>query len=270
MSKIVFVSMIASAFLIGCGIKKQNIVVSSFVMTAANKNATVTKQDSWKKLLMPEALALVPTGILDSTGLNIALNTAWVVVGDIELEATETTAAGEIDGVGIYFKGPFFVDLLTISPVILDTEVIPNTKYKRLKLKLVTSATAPPGVPSDVYNHSLYITGIVGTNNFTYQSVDTTEINIGGPNSVTTTNKGHTLVEINFANIFRQINMSTIANNEMINSANRHPGINLCNSIDPIAADIYTCIRKGMEKHANAGDDTNHDDELDSTEASVK
>lgn len=258
----------------GCGKKnlKASTVSSTLSMTAGSKPATVAMQKSWIDLLMPRALALVPATIVDSTGLVINLNSSWVVVRDIEFEASELPGAGEVDGAEVTFKGPYFVDLLSISPIVLDTQLIPASGFQRIKMKLEKSGgvALPPGAPAALSTHSIYVTGTVGVNNFTYQSDDGTEMHMGGPKTVTPVDKGQVLVEINFSNIFKQINMSTVANNEVISSASRHAGVNLCDLIDPSAQDIYTCIRKALEKNANVGEDADHDDSLEANEDAVK
>lgn len=271
-STILAAALFLSVGITACG--KKNVtgkVLSSLSMTAGNKAATVAMQKSLLDLLMPRALALVPASIVDSTGLVINLNTSWVVIRDIEFESSEAPGAGEVDGDEIKFKGPYFVDLLSIAPIVLDTQLIPASGFQRIKMKLEKNGgSLPPGAPAALSTNSIYVTGTVGANNFTYQSDDGTEMHMGGPKSVTPVENGQVLVEINFSNIFKQINMSTIVNNETISAASRHAGINLCNSIDPSAQDIYTCIRKALEKNANVGEDADHDDSLEAAEASVK
>lgn len=258
----------------GCGKKNAtpSSVSSSLSMTAGSKSATVAMQKSWLDLVMPKALALVPATIVDSSGLTINLNSSWIVVRDIEFEASEVPGAAEVDGAEVSFKGPYFIDLLSISPVVLDTQSIPASGFQRIKMKLEKSGgtALPPGAPSAMSANSIYVKGTVGLNNFTYQSDDGTEMNIGGAKAVTPVDKGQVLVEINFSNIFKQINMSTVVNNEVITSSARHAGANLCPLIDSSAQDIYTCIRKALEKNANVGEDADHNDSLDTTEHSVK
>jgi hypothetical protein len=271
----VLTALALSVCISGCG--KKNLlgsnVTSSFSMTAASKPSTVVMQKSWLDLIMPRALALVPSTIVDSTGATIVLNSSWVVVKEIEFEATQNPAAGEVDGAEVKFKGPYFVDLLSIAPVVLDTQPIPASGFQRVKMKLESSGGAtllPPGAPAALATNSIYVTGSVGANAFTFQSIDGTEIHIGGASTVTPVDNGHVLVEINFSNIFKQINMSGVVNNEVISTSARHAGANLCASIDPSANDIYTCIRKGIELRANVGEDVDHNDSLDASEAKVK
>lgn len=249
----------------------------SFKMTAANKAVSVAMKPSIFDLLMPKAFALTPSTIVDSTGLNISLTQSWVVIKEVEFEATETKGSSEVDGTEIAFRGPYYVDLLSSAPVTLDSQPLPTTAFQRIKMKLDTSngsSALPSGAPAGLANNSIYLEGTIGSGGssvaFGYQSSDDTEINIGGASAVTPSAGAEVLVEINFSNVFKQINMSSVTNNEIISSSNRHAGTSLCNSIDPSAHDIYTCIRKGLEKQANVGEDSDHNGSLDSDEGKVK
>ncbi len=262
---------------VGCG-KKQvtSTVSSSLSMTAANKTATVAMKPSLLDLLMPKAMALIPSTIVDSTGLSIALNSSWVVIKEVEFEAAELPGAGEVDGTEISFKGPYFVDMLSNAPAVLDNQAIPAAPFQRIKMKLEKAggAAVPTSAPAALATNSIYLSGVIGTGssavNFQYQSDDGTELNVGGPAAVTPADGGQILVEINYSNIFKQINMSSVLNNELISSANRHAGAHLCDSINLSAGDIYTCIRKGLEKNADVGEDNDHSDTLDANESKVK
>ena len=75
----------------------------------------------------------------------------------------------------------------------------------------------PASAPAGLINNSIYIVGTVGTNNFTFQLDDSTEIQIAGPNSFLPSENSELMVEIQLANIFKQINMSSVINNEVIN-----------------------------------------------------
>ena len=127
-----------------------------------------------------------------------------------------------------------------------------------------TEGTAPAAAPVGIDGNSIYVNGAVGANNFTVQMDDNTEFEIGGPTAVSASNGGDLLVQINLADVFKQIDLSGVTNNEVISSSSRHSGSNLCASIDASANDIYTCIRKGLEKHADFGEDRNGDDSLES------
>jgi len=133
-----------------------------------------------------------------------------------------------------------------------------------------TQSALPAGAPAGLANNSIYIAGTIGGNNFTFQLDDGTEIQIAGPNGFQPGENSDLLVEVQIANIFKQIDMSSIANNEVIDHNHRHVGSNLCLSIDATANDLYTCIRKGLEKHADFGVDRNGDNTLENNEDHVK
>lgn len=246
-------------------------VSSSFKMTGSSAAATVAKmehQNIWS-LLMNKAYALMPSSLVDSTGFSITLSEAWIVVKEIEFKSEET-AGIEDSEIEIEFQGPYVVDLLSNTPLTLDTQLIAQKAIRRIKMKLHKAETLPIGSPAGLINNSIYISGVVGGNNFTLQLDDSTEIQIAGPNGFEPSENSELMVEIQLANILKQINMSSVTNGEVISSAARHPGANLCDSIDLSAGDIYTCMRKGLEKHANFGSDVDGDDDLDSADSDVK
>lgn len=244
-------------------------VSSNLKMTGSSKAATVALQNPQGLigLFLNQANAFVSPGIVDSTSSSVNLTNAWVVIKNVEFESAETREVGEVDGTEVSFKGPYYVDLLSNSPVVLDTQSVADIPYKRIKMKLEASNSSPPaGTPSALASNSIYLQGSVGGNNFTFQLDDGTELSIAGANPVVPTSGANLLIEVNLGNIFKQINLSSITNNEIIDHSNRHAGTNLCPSIDPSAGDLYTCIRKGLETHADFGEDQDKNDDLGSTE----
>ena len=257
----------------GCAKTAQTTTVASgLAMTGSSKAATVAKYNgkSLLSILLPKANALTaPAGMVDSTGLAIALSSAWVSIKEVEFEADEVKGAAETSGSEVSFHGPYFVDLLSNSPVALDTQQIAQIPYHRIKVQLHASGGALPlGAPSQLSSNSVVIAGPAGVNNFQFRLDDSTEMNIGGANSVVPADGGRLLIEINFADIFKQINMSSIVNNEVISASNRHA--TTCPSIDASATDVYTCVRKALEKRGNFGEDRNSDGALEVGEESVK
>lgn len=242
-----------------------SMVSSSIAMTGSAKAATVAQQQKTKNLLglfLNQAYAFISPSMVDKNGGAVNLTTAWVSIKEIEFEAAETKGANEVDGSEISFSGPYYVDLLSNSPSALDTQAIPANDYRRIKMKLHASGgTLPTGVPTQLSSNSIYLVGSASGTNFSFELDDSTELNIGGANPILPKDGGSLLVEINLANIFKQIDLSGITSNELVNHSNRHAGINLCPSIDASAADLYTCIRKGLEVHADFGEDSdsNHD-----------
>ncbi len=256
---------------VGCSPKSAKLVSASLKMTGSASSATVVQNDSkgFLSLLMGKAYALIPTSIQDSTGLSISLSSAWTVVDEIEFKSSETTSAEDSE-MEVEFHGPYAVDLLSTAPLTLDTQNIAVKDIRRIKMKLQAASTLPAGAPAGLLNNSIYLAGTVGGNSFVVQMDDGTEMQIGGPTAFQPAQGSDLLVEIQLANIFKQINMSTVANGEVIDHTNRHTGANLCNSIDASATDIYTCIRKGLELRANFGVDQDNDDALDHSDSMVK
>ena len=265
-----------SASLISCAGKNDTAsaakISSSFKMTGSSATATVAnyKKPSLWNLLVNLAQAMVPTSLVDSTGTSITLTSAWTVIKEIEFKAEESTGAEDAEA-EVEFKGPYFVNLLSQAPVTLDTQLVTQKNIKRIKMKLeATHSSLPSDAPAGLANNSIYIAGSVGGNNFVFQLDDGTEMQIAGPNGFQPSENSELLVEIKLANIFKQINLSSVTNNEIIDHNNRHAGSNLCSSIDSSANDLYTCIRKGLEVHADFGIDKNGDDSLDSNDDHVK
>lgn len=248
-------------------------VSSSFKMTGSGTAATVVKNEMPKSiwgLLLNKAFALVPNSIVDSTGTTVTLTDAWTVVKEVEFKSEEA-AGGEDNESEVEFKGPYFVDLLSNTPLVLDTQLITQKSIRRIKMKLeATHASLPSGTPAELANNSIYFAGSVGGRSFKVELDDGSEVQIAGPNSFQPSANTDMLVEIQVANIFKQIDLTSVVNNEVIDHNNRHAAAGLCPSIDASANDLYTCFRKGLEKHADFGVDRNGDDSLDNSDDHVK
>ncbi len=261
--------------LVGCGetANAPNTVSATLKMTSSSQNATVAK-NSWSdklyNLLFPTAVAFVPPVIVDTNGTNIALTDAWVMIKEVEFEAEETPSLAETDGDEIEFVGPYAVNLLSSAPVALDTQSIVQQSYRRIKMKLHKAEAAVTGAPAQLVNNSVYFAGAVGANAFTFESDDTTEFEIGGPNPVLPADGSAVLVQIQLANVFKLIDMSVLPNGAAISASNRYAGVNLCPSIDPSANDIYTCVRNGLRAQSDWGCDLDDDDDLDASDDSAK
>lgn len=255
----------------GCAEKKASLVSSSFKMTGSASAPTVAKNEKpgFVNWILNSAYALMPTSMQDASGMTVTLSEAWTVVKEVEFKSDEVNGVEDSE-IEVEFNGPYVVNLLSSSPLVLDTQEIADKGIRRIKMKLHKADSLPTGAPAGLINNSIFITGTAGANNFTLQLDDSTEIQIAGPGSFVPAENSELLVEIQIANIIKQINMSTIANGEVINNSNRHAGVNLCPSIHASANDIYTCVRKGLEKHANLGRDNDKDGDLDSADDSVK
>ena len=90
-------------------------VKTSLSMTGSAQNAVAqTQLNKLFSLFIPSAVALTPPLLFDSTSLSVSLSEAWVVVQEIEFESEEVPGDSEQDGSNIEFRGPYFVDLLSL------------------------------------------------------------------------------------------------------------------------------------------------------------
>lgn len=259
----------------GCAADKPaatSSVTTGFKMTSSSSATTVakTKRPSLLNALLPKAIALNPPSMADSGGLPITLTSAWMSIEQIEFEQSEVRGSGEVDGSESEFKGPYAVDLLLSSPLSLDIKSIPALPFKRIKMKLHKAESSLAGIPSQLISNSIYLSGTVGGNQFTYQSPDTVEFEIGGSKPVIPKSGIDLLVSINIANVFKQINMASVPNGATISPTNRYPGTSLCPSIDTSANDIYSCVRGALQKHANFGGDKAGNGNLDASDEKVR
>lgn len=259
----------AALTMVGCGQKKTSEVTASFKVTGSSSAATVAQNKGIWGLIMNVAHAFLPASIQDSSGLTINLSEAWVVVKEVQFKSEETAGAEDSE-IELEFNGPYIVDMLSNAPLILDTQKIAEKGIRRIKMKLHKAEALPASAPARLVNNSVYFAGTVGGNAFTFQMDDGSEMQIFGPSAFTPSENSELLVEVQLANIMKQIDMSTVTNGEAIHAGARHSGANLCPLIDTSASDIYTCVRKGLEKHANFGVDKDGDDDLDGADNTVK
>ena len=244
-------------------------VASSFKMTGSSDAANVARLSpvDWMGWVLPRAVALTPPAMMDAAGASVSLSQAWVAIKEVEFKVDQVAESNEVEGSEVVFHGPYVVDLLSTSPIVLDTETLPSLPYHRIKLKLHRVAALPSGAPSELANQSIYVSAAVGGRTFKYESDDNSMIEIAGPNPVVPTSGSELLVSINLANVFKQIDLSSVTNNAVISSSNKIPTSgSKCPSVDAHAPDIYSCLRRALQKHANMGRDRHHDGHLDSAE----
>ncbi len=259
-----------------------------FKMTASGTAPTVAKLTNFEKILefiLPSSYAFMPTSMVDSTGLVVSLTDAWVMVESVEFEALEFADADELaeeeaeeneladnetdDDDDEEFSGPYAVNLLSVTPSVLDTQLIPQVPFKRIEMKLHAADVAVSGAPAGLLHNSIYIAGSIGVNTFSFESDEETEIEINGPHAVVPVDGQGIVIEIKLANLFKQIDLSGLPNGAIISSASRYAGVSLCPAIDESAEDVYTCIRKGLEKEADCGSDSDDDGDLDEDDDTV-
>lgn len=257
----------------GCAQSPSGSVSTSLTMTGSSQAATVAKykiNHPWLSFLMPTAVALTPPSMTDSTGLNVTLNKAWVVVKEIEFKPNETAESSEVDGDEVKFRGPYVVDLLAVSPAPFGEAELPTGVYRRIKMKLDKDAVLPAEAPVGLSGNSIYFEATVAGNQITYSAADGTEFQIGGAGGINLNDNANLLVTIRLADLFKMIDLSGISSNVAISESNRVAGTNLCPLIDASAQDLYTCIRKGLEKSGKFGKDDDGDHEIEAGEDEVE
>lgn len=257
---------------LGCAKKSEgtsSTLTTSVVMTGSSAAATVAKSaiDKLLNLFMPQATALPVPSTQDASGATVNITAAWIAMKEIEFKAAETLAQEGAEDVGeeVKFLGPYYIDLLSSAPGPIDTQELPAKVYRRIKMKLEASGTAiPAGTPVELSSNSIYVTGTVGANSFTYLADDGTEFEISGPSGVSPEDGQVMLISLKLANVIKMIDMSGVANGEVISSANRVAGS--CPLIDGSATDLYTCFRIGLEQQADFGKDSDGSGELEADE----
>lgn len=245
--------------LAGCNAEsnlKNFFVSTNFSLTASRQNTIA--QNNFQKTLsffLSSAVALTPGPLEDATGAIVTLNEAWIVLKKIQFHATETANANESSDNSAHYNGPFYIDLLSETPLLFGEIDLPNREFKRVKMLLHKDNNVPDNVPAVLNGKSIYINGIVNTYNFIYAADDTTDFEISGPDAVVPEQGKDLLAVIRIANLFKKINLSSITADTTITSTSRFPATNPCPDIHPTAPDLYTCFRMGLAQEAKLGKD---------------
>lgn len=264
---------VVASTLISCGKTSSSNyanVPASFRFTGSASASTLamTKIEKILDFILPSAQALTPPTLTDSTSRSVVLNSAWVSIEQIELVSGPSPEPSEIDGSEISFNGPYYVDLLSTNPALLDTQNVAAKSVQRIKIKLHQTGQLPSSAPSGLGGNSIYISGTVNGAAFTYSSKDGSEINIGGSKPIIPSSGQDLLVVIRMASLFKKIDFSAVSAGTNISETNRVSSS--CPLIDASASDIYTCIRKGIESQSNFGKDDNGDHDLDTRDETVR
>lgn len=219
-------------------------------------------------LFVPSAIALTPPPLLDANNQSVSLSEAWVVIKEIEFEAQELPDGTETDGDEVEFQGPYFVDLLSVAPISFGDSAIPATGIRRVKMKLHEADSLPAAAPVGLTSKSIYFNGTVNGFAFSYAADDSTELEIAGPNPIVPSSSKDMLIVIKMADLFRRIDLSSIAAPTDIHTGNRVNAVNPCPLIDASATDLYTCFRKGLSSESSFGNDDG-DKDLDANDETV-
>lgn len=260
---------------IGCQKSENTTTGNPFVslaVTSSSANATVAKlRHNLIDLLIPKAFAYPPPAtLLDAAGNTVVIQSAWISIEKIEFKQLELADVGEVDGTDVEFQGPYSIDLLSTTPSPVDAGRVSLGQLRRIKIKLARVAVLPAGAPAGFLNKSIYISGTVNGNGFSYSTQDETVAEIAGPQLVSAVENSTLLLELQAANLIKKINLTSIAVPTDIDDANRVAAANPCPNIDVSASDLFTCFRKGFETESNLGRDDDNDFRLDLGEETVK
>ena len=270
-------SIISATLLLSCSDKSGNTTTGNplvgISVAGSASNATVFHKQKFKFLdflITPVYAFPPPNSMFDSIGNSVTLQKYWISLGEIEFKATETPDAGEVDGEDVHLKGPYTVDLFSTSPQVLEMGLVNSVGLRRVKLKLIRTSSLPAGAPAELMGKSIYISGQVNGNTFSYTTTEESQAEVAGPQAVNPQNNKAFLLELRTANLIKKINLSAVSGTTNIDDSNRIPAVNPCPQIDNSASDLFTCFRKGLETEATVGRDDDGDFSLDSSEDVVK
>jgi hypothetical protein len=280
MKKNNFALILMLAFTLGCkksdngGTTTGNPLALSVVSSSQNK--TIALNSFINKLIyffIPRVNALPPPStLLDAHDLTVNLTQTWFVIKEVEFKNSEIADANEVDGAEVSLPGPYVVNLFSSTPTKIGDGEIQYSSIRRIKMKLskLDSSLINSSTPAALNSQSVFITGSVLGNTFTFTSSEEVEYEISGPNEIATSNvNSNLLVSINIANLIRKIDLSQVTNGSAINENNKLPASNPCPLIDSSAQDVYTCFKLGLKSEANLGKDSDGNGELSSTEETV-
>lgn len=273
--RIFFTILILQAFftsLLGCQLNSENtstgnpLVSLTVTGSAQATTALYPHRSIFEKIFLPSALALPAPALFDSALRPVSLNEFWIVIKDIEVSSSDSALGSS----AIQAVGPFVINLLLNSPSPVTTLYAPSSGLKSIRTKLEKASTVPTGAPTELMTNSVVIKGSVSGYLLTVLLADGIEYQVSGPNTVFMKNGSRLLLTLQTADLFKKIDLGAVTADTVVTAANRVSSSNPCPSIDPSAADLYTCFRNGLRIAANVGEDADGDSELDPTEESVK
>ena len=235
---------------------------------AAPATASLPKNKLW--WLIDSALAFSPPPTMNDLNNNaISLSEFWINIAEIEFKMSETPSSGEVDGSNIEFSGPYLINLFNTSPTALVSGEMAQNVVRRIKYKTKKVSGVSAGNPAGMANASLYLTGTAAGNNFTLAMGEEVTFETAGANSVTFNTNDNLLLQVQTAEIIRNINLSALTNGAIISETNKISASNPCPVIDASANDLYTCFIKAFQKKTKFGKDVNGDDSFNTGDETV-
>jgi hypothetical protein len=237
----------------------------------------VTSFEKWiEKFFLLSATAAVPPTIADKALNVVSLDEGWLVVKEIEFEATEIPEVDEVDGDQVKLTGPYVVNLFSANADSLGATTLEMSTIRRIKMKLHRMEILTDGAPAALVSKSIYFHGTLGSKEFSLASEEGTEFEIGGPTGLVVKDNMNVLLTIRIIPLIAQIDMSwmlTQTSPIAISDSNKgEAGSNnfICPDIDPSSTNIYDCFRKGIELQADLGEDSDASGEIEDDEVGVR
>jgi hypothetical protein len=239
------------------------LVIKGVQDAAVARTSEPSFWDLWG--LIPRAFAdFVVQAVTDLNGTNsVAFTQGLISVTDIELKTTELESDDE--SAEIKFQGPYFADLFASSPTALDEVSLSADAYRRIKFKLHKGEESDAGAPANLVQNSVYLSGTINGNAFTYATEEETEVEIIGDKAYTPVTGGQLLLVFDFGAIVSATNLSALASagNKNVSDSNRIAASNPCPTIKEGAEDLFTCFREGLDQQGRFGDDSDKDGAID-------
>lgn len=271
---------ILSFLLLSCQ-KQQNTTTGNPMISLSINSSQSTNEVAIKsikqlleRLFVPRAVATLPPVTSDLAGNSVSLDQGWMVVKEIEFEATEVAGPEEVDGNEIQFVGPYVVNLFADTPDLIGSARVPTTSIRRIKMKLHRLEIATDNSPSELLGRSLFFHGTIDGKQFSFASEEGTEFQVGGPSALNVYDNMNLLLSFRLAPIISKIDLTSLesqADPVVVSDSNKvNGGGHICPTIDASATTVYDCFRKALEQQANLGDDSDGSGEIESDENDVK
>jgi hypothetical protein len=282
MKRALVLSIVILGGLIACQKKEStttgNPLVSLKMTSSTNSTAVaVMNFGRWLEgLFFPRATAAAPPPLVDKNNNVVTLDQGWMVVREIEFEATEVADVSETDGDDVKLVGPYVVDLFAASPDLIGQAEVTTSSIRRIKMKMHKLESATDGAPGPLVSNSIYFHGSLAGKEFILSSEDGTEFEVGGPTALTVSDGMPLLLTIKIVPLIAKIDMSHLVSQSapiVINDNNKGEagsGVYICPEIDNSATTVFDCFRKGLEEQAQIGNDSDGSGEIEDDEESVK
>ncbi|MGZ3747298.1 MAG: hypothetical protein ACXWRE_08015 [Pseudobdellovibrionaceae bacterium] len=272
MKKIILI--ILFTFIISCSPNNGTSTGNPFIslsITSSGNASTVVRSIFHKifSCFVNQSMAMAPPPLMkDANNNDVVVSDFWMSLGEIEFKPSETAPSDEIDGIEVAFTGPYIINMLAATPQNVVSGNLVNSDFRRVKYKLVKVNNPVQGAPNGLSGNTIYISGTVNGQQFTFSTTAEIEMSVAGANLVGAQSGDFLLLQVKLANLIKKIDLTAITSSTSINEGNRLSAH--CPLIDSSATDAYSCIMTGLSTEANMGRDLNGDGEFEASENTVK